>query len=285
VTSDKGDVKGIDVRWLEANRAEVLKALGACACAPEGYERLAEVLDAALHQASGGKGKERHANDEPFHEQQIVTYGKWLHSTDFQVGQACKKAIESKRLPRERAINELLGAAVIVLEEGYSLAGDPPGHYGDLLTQSVVPASVAEKAKKWLQEHRADVKQVFAAGGFVAPIVPKTIHTEDTVVGLTGVPFVKGDGVWAEVSKAFEEGHAEEPKVVYQGLDDEALAKADAATIEKLQLDPHPGDSKIPRCPIAGCPKSVTYTYVPTGPQSARRVDDPTCSDHAGGAS
>jgi len=76
-----------------------------------GYESLAAALDAALEQAQSGKGRERHAGDgEAFEDQQIVQLGEWLDSTAFAVGQACKKAIESLRLPPDRARAELLGA-------------------------------------------------------------------------------------------------------------------------------------------------------------------------------
>lgn len=87
-----------------------------------GYELLADVLDAALEQAQAGKGKERHACGEAFHDQQIVQLGEWMSSTAFAVGQACKKSIESTRLPADRARAELLGAinylaaAVILLD-------------------------------------------------------------------------------------------------------------------------------------------------------------------------
>lgn len=76
-----------------------------------GYERLADVLDAALLQAQLGKGKERHASGEPFHEQPIVLIGRWMQdSTAFAIGQAVKKAIESTRLDDAAAVGELLGA-------------------------------------------------------------------------------------------------------------------------------------------------------------------------------
>lgn len=90
---------------------------------PDGYDKLREVLRRAVEQAAVGKGKERHAHGEPFHEQKIVKLTEWTGGTGFAVGQACKKALESTRLPRDRAVAELLGAinylaaAVIVLEE------------------------------------------------------------------------------------------------------------------------------------------------------------------------
>lgn len=87
------------------------------------YRELARVLSLALCQAQDGKGKDRHAGaGEAFEDQQIVQLGEWMKSTAFAVGQACKKSIESTRLPKDRAIAELLGsinylaAAVIQLE-------------------------------------------------------------------------------------------------------------------------------------------------------------------------
>lgn len=88
------------------------------------YESLARVFDDALEQAQGGKGIERHAGKgERFEDQQIVQLGEWMgSSTVFAIGQACKKSIESTRLPDDRARAELLGAinylaaAVIVID-------------------------------------------------------------------------------------------------------------------------------------------------------------------------
>lgn len=77
----------------------------------KGYESLAAALDAALEQAQSGKGRERHAGDgEAFEDQQIVQLGEWMDSEAFAIGQACKKAIESLRLPPDRARAERLGA-------------------------------------------------------------------------------------------------------------------------------------------------------------------------------
>jgi hypothetical protein len=75
---------------------------------PTNYGRLDDVLAAAKDQAAGGKGKERHADDQPFEAQPI----QWIeeHFKSFQLGQAVKKMHESQRLPKDAAINELLGA-------------------------------------------------------------------------------------------------------------------------------------------------------------------------------
>jgi len=75
------------------------------------YSELARVLDDAIAQAQDGKGRERHAGaGEAFEDQQIVQLGEWMDSTAFAIGQACKKAIESLRLPPDRARAERLGA-------------------------------------------------------------------------------------------------------------------------------------------------------------------------------
>jgi hypothetical protein len=53
-----------------------------------------------------------------------VQVGEWMNSTAFNIGPACKKAIESTRLPADRARAELLGAinylagAVLVIDRG-----------------------------------------------------------------------------------------------------------------------------------------------------------------------
>ncbi len=90
----------------------------------DGYDELRKVLAAAVEQASRGKGKERHATEgEAFEDQQIVQEGRWLGTNHGQIFQARKKAMESTRLPPDRARTELLGAivylaaAVILLPE------------------------------------------------------------------------------------------------------------------------------------------------------------------------
>jgi hypothetical protein len=99
-------------------------------CSPPGYASLQSVLRRALEQAAHGKGKERHASvGVPFVEQPIVTEGIEQGGNGFQIGQARKKALESMRLPKERAVAELLGAinylaaAVVLVEmEGHAAA-------------------------------------------------------------------------------------------------------------------------------------------------------------------
>ena len=93
---------------------------------PPGYEKLYDVLQRAMRQAAYGKGKERHASGEPFHEQPICVIARWV-GIGAQLGQAIKKSRESIRLLNikgsEAAVFEILGAinwlaaAVIVIEE------------------------------------------------------------------------------------------------------------------------------------------------------------------------
>lgn len=93
---------------------------------PVGYEQLGDVLDMALHQAAFGKGKERHANNKPFHEQDIIDITAKV-GTGFTKGQAIKKIIESGKLGTlkgvDAEIHELVGAmnyiaaTVIVLQK------------------------------------------------------------------------------------------------------------------------------------------------------------------------
>lgn len=77
---------------------------------PQGYEALGEVLQAAVDQASKGKGKERHSCGEPFDQQMIVWNGMQARNIGFAVGQAVKKATEAQRLPAGADVAELLGA-------------------------------------------------------------------------------------------------------------------------------------------------------------------------------
>ena len=94
----------------------------------EGYTPLELVLCAAYHQASGGKGKERHAADDPFTDQPIMSIGRLLKSPDGEAYQAIKKCREGLMMHRrgnsEACIKELLGAinylasvALLVAEE------------------------------------------------------------------------------------------------------------------------------------------------------------------------
>ena len=88
-----------------------------------GYNELAKVLARAFEQASGGKGKERHASEGvPFEDQPMNSINREAGSIDGYLYQARKKSLESKRLPAGRAQAELLGAinylagAVIALD-------------------------------------------------------------------------------------------------------------------------------------------------------------------------
>ena len=95
-----------------------------------GYEPLFEVLVEALNQSQHGKGKERHATDDPFLHQPICQISR-RHGIGFALGQAEKKAGESHRLPGERGVKELLGtivyaAAAILVRREQDHAVEPP---------------------------------------------------------------------------------------------------------------------------------------------------------------
>lgn len=91
---------------------------------PAAYSKLMDVLSRAYDQAADGKGKDRHVktDGQRFEDQPICTLQR-IFGTGYAFGQASKKAEESTRLPRDRAVAELLGAinylaaAVIVREE------------------------------------------------------------------------------------------------------------------------------------------------------------------------
>lgn len=90
------------------------------------YGPLSEVLDAALAQASAGKGSYRHANGRHFCSQPMMEITHMV-GLGFPLGQAMKKAQEAARMmdrgEPDHARHELLGAivylagAVIAIEE------------------------------------------------------------------------------------------------------------------------------------------------------------------------
>lgn len=85
-------------------------------CKIDGYEFLRAEFAAAAEQASGGKGKERHANDLPFEDQPILAITRLLegHPCGALAFQVIKKTIEAGRLVKLRgndaAVAEIYGA-------------------------------------------------------------------------------------------------------------------------------------------------------------------------------
>lgn len=83
--------------------------------AVEGYEELEAVLQSAYEQASAGKGKERHANGLPFHEQRMQGISNLLGSDNGMAFQAIKKLTEGLAFDNPAAREkELLGAIVYI---------------------------------------------------------------------------------------------------------------------------------------------------------------------------
>jgi hypothetical protein len=82
----------------------------------EGYNALAEILESAFIQASGGKGHERHATNNPFEDQPIMQITRLLgnHPVAALAYQVIKKTVEAGRLYHIKgadcAERELLGA-------------------------------------------------------------------------------------------------------------------------------------------------------------------------------
>jgi len=77
----------------------------------DGYEKLTDVLQAAHNQAAHGKGKDRHANNLPFHEQRMQTISKLIKSPKGMEFQAIKKLTEGMQFDDHgKREAELLGA-------------------------------------------------------------------------------------------------------------------------------------------------------------------------------
>ena len=97
-----------------------------------GYERLFLTFQDALNQAQSGKGKERHANGQPFDKQDICQEARDL-GLAYPIGQARKKAKEVFRLlametdgdrtGAQRAMHEVLGA-INYLAAAYIVLGE-----------------------------------------------------------------------------------------------------------------------------------------------------------------
>lgn len=100
---------------------------------PAGYEQLHRALMDALAQASHGKGRERHAKGQPFHEQRMQSISHLIGTGRGMAFQVIKKLTEGMDLPdpgaRERellgAINYLAGMVVYFRnQEERNAAGD-----------------------------------------------------------------------------------------------------------------------------------------------------------------
>ena len=116
---DPADHKWVEMEdeedWLDADNWHSVNVM-------EGYFPLFQVLNDALNQAQIGKGAERHAHDQPFTEQPVLSITRAV-GLGFPLGQAMKKIQESQRMDTDAAKRELLGAinylaaAVLFLDE------------------------------------------------------------------------------------------------------------------------------------------------------------------------
>lgn len=95
-----------------------------------GYERLAAVFQDAHDQAALGKGKDRHANGEPFHEQRMQKVSRTQGNAYGMAFQVQKKMLEGLEMAdREACRRELLGAlnylaGIVIFLDDQEAGGD-----------------------------------------------------------------------------------------------------------------------------------------------------------------
>lgn len=114
-----------DRLWVLFRQPRPAAAQGATqgASAHDNYAALRGVFDRAYDQATAGKGAERHATGQAFTNQPMQTISDLVGGNHGCLFQAIKKCQESTRLPKDRAVNKLLGAinylagAIIFLEK------------------------------------------------------------------------------------------------------------------------------------------------------------------------
>ena len=90
---------------------------------PHDYDALEAALNAALHQATDGKGATRHSTGQDFLEQPIMAITR-THGVGFPMGQAAKKIQEASRMEPDAARLELLGAIVYLAAAWIALGDD-----------------------------------------------------------------------------------------------------------------------------------------------------------------
>ena len=90
----------------------------------DGYEMLRDEFVAAVEQASGGKGKERHANDQPFDQQPILAITRLLdgHPCAALAYQIIKKTIEAGRLVKLRGTDAAVAETYGVMNYAGAMA-------------------------------------------------------------------------------------------------------------------------------------------------------------------
>ena len=96
----------------------------ALAAINDGYEMLRDEFVAAVEQASGGKGKERHANDQPFDQQPILAITRLLdgHPCAALAYQIIKKTIEAGRLIKLRGTDAAVAETYGVMNYAGAMA-------------------------------------------------------------------------------------------------------------------------------------------------------------------
>ena len=112
---------------IDETRSRVREALGEDVSDLRGghmsnYNDLETALNAALHQATDGKGATRHSTGQDFRDQPIMTI-TLTHGVGFPMGQAAKKIQEAARMNAPAARLELLGA-IVYLAAAWIAMGD-----------------------------------------------------------------------------------------------------------------------------------------------------------------
>lgn len=125
-------------------------------CRVSGYAALETVLCAAYNQAANGKGKERHAQNDPFLDQPIMEIGRLLKSIDGELYQAIKKVREGLMMARagesDRAIREFLGA-INYIAAAALLVTEQAGGDVDFAFAMQEPQSLPAKSNGEVEDH------------------------------------------------------------------------------------------------------------------------------------
>jgi hypothetical protein len=134
------------------------------------YKELERILLDAMEQASGGKGKERHADGEAFENQKICVINRWLKGSPVAgaLFQAVKKAVESSRMTPDAAIRELYGS-INYLAAGIRLLEEIKDEYPPV-DLGAVNAEIRRIEQKMLTH--VDKEGLFLPGGEPVTDVP-----------------------------------------------------------------------------------------------------------------
>ena len=152
----------------------------ALAAINDGYEMLRDEFVAAVEQASGGKGKERHANNQPFDQQPILAITRLLdgHPCAALAYQIIKKTIEAGRLVKLRGTDAAVaetygvmnyaGAMAIRLKELGEVFQSTPSRGGRLCaTQSLISRALQRPVPRTCSIREPNVAFNYKTSNFI----------------------------------------------------------------------------------------------------------------------